>query len=166
MTTGTRLRLALLVTFIAVVACDRATKYVATTLLAGTPPRSYLGDTVRIACVENTGAFLSLGASLPANLRTALFTGATGLLLLGFAAVAIRNRWSGLRAFGVALLVGGGSSNWIDRAIHGSVVDFMNVGLGPLRTGVFNVADVAIMAGVGMLIAAEFRKGKEAPLSS
>ena len=35
--------------------------------------------------------------------------------------------------------------------MHGAVVDFLNVGIGPLRTGVFNVADMAIMAGAGLL---------------
>jgi signal peptidase II len=32
-------------------------------------------------------------------------------------------------------------------------VDFLNVGIGPLRTGIFNVADMAIMLGVALLIA-------------
>jgi len=49
----------------------------------------------------------------------------------------------------VALIVGGGVSNLIDRVRYGGyVVDFLNVGIGPLRTGIFNVADMAIMAGV------------------
>jgi signal peptidase II len=48
---------------------------------------------------------------------------------------------------GACLFVAGGISNLADRVIRGSVVDFMNVGVGPLRTGIFNVADLAIMAG-------------------
>ena len=31
--------------------------------------------------------------------------------------------------------------------MRGSVIDFMNVGVGPLRTGIFNVADMAILLG-------------------
>jgi signal peptidase II len=31
------------------------------------------------------------------------------------------------------------------------VVDFMVVRVGPVKTGVFNVADVAVMIGVGLL---------------
>jgi len=38
---------------------------------------------------------------------------------------------------------------------RGSVIDFVNVGVGPLRTGVFNVADVAIMAGIAALALAQ-----------
>jgi signal peptidase II len=39
----------------------------------------------------------------------------------------------------------------------GSVVDFMNVGVGSFRTGIFNVADVAILAGIGLLLAERYR---------
>lgn len=160
MMTGTRLRLALLATLVTTVVCDRLTKRIATTVLEGTPPRSFLADTVRIVYVENTGAFLSLGSRLPEGLRNALFVGVNGVVLLAVAIVAIRNRWSGWLGYGAALLVAGGLSNWIDRAMSGYVVDFMNVGIGSLRTGVFNVADTAIMAGVAMLITGELRRGK------
>ena len=48
----------------------------------------------------------------------------------------------------IALIVGGGVSNLIDRLRYGGyVVDFLNVGIGSLRTGIFNVADMAIMVG-------------------
>jgi len=36
-------------------------------------------------------------------------------------------------------------------------VDFLNVGVGPVRTGIFNVADVAIMLGAAVLLIAEIR---------
>ena len=59
-----------------------------------------------------------------------------------------------LEACAWALLIGGGISNLADRALRaGAVVDFLNVGLGPLRTGIFNVADVGITAGTILLIA-------------
>jgi signal peptidase II len=47
----------------------------------------------------------------------------------------------------------GGASNLIDRLIYdGYVLDFLNVGVGSVRTGIFNVADAFIMAGVILLI--------------
>ena len=55
------------------------------------------------------------------------------------------------------LFVAGGMSNLIDRVAMGSVIDFMNVGIGSFRTGIFNVADGAIMAGVALLIADHYR---------
>jgi len=57
----------------------------------------------------------------------------------------------------VTLFVAGGASNWIDRVARGSVVDFLNVGVGPVRTGIFNVADVAIMLGAAVMLIAEIR---------
>jgi signal peptidase II len=143
---------------VATVGCDRVTKHLATSVLEGQPTRSYLGDTVRLGYAENLGGFLSLGAGLPEGVRTGVFTVATGLVLLMLVAVAIRGRWSGLRLAALVLFVAGGASNWIDRVLRGSVVDFLNVGLGSLRTGIFNVADMAIMLGVALLLLAELRK--------
>jgi signal peptidase II len=55
------------------------------------------------------------------------------------------------------LFVAGGLSNLIDRVAMGTVIDFLNVGIGSFRTGIFNVADVAIMVGAAMLIADRYR---------
>ncbi len=88
-----------------------------------------------------------------------VFTFATGLLLLGMTLAAIRGRWEGMRLLGAALIVSGGASNWIDRVATGSVIDFLNVGIGPLRTGIFNVADVAILVGAGWLGLAVWSEG-------
>jgi signal peptidase II len=68
--------------------------------------------------------------------------------------LAIRQKWGRLPTLGVTLFVAGGASNWIDRVARGSVVDFLNVGVGPVRTGVFNVADIAIMLGAGVVVLA------------
>jgi signal peptidase II len=148
-------RLVLTAAVVVTIGCDRVTKHVATAALAGMPDRSYLADTVRIGYVENPGGFLSFGADLPPAARTAIFTGATGLALVALAFLVVRRRWNGVAALGVTLFVAGGASNWFDRIVHGSVVDFLNLGIGPLRTGVFNVADVAIMIGVGLFVVAE-----------
>lgn len=143
---------------LATIGCDRATKHVATALLAGEPPRSYLADTVRLGYAENTGGFLSLGADWPEATRIAVFTVATGFALLALVALAIRDRFAGLSIVGLVLFVAGGSSNWIDRVLHGRVVDFLNLGIGPIRTGVFNVADVAIMAGTALVALRALRR--------
>ena len=50
----------------------------------------------------------------------------------------------------------------IDRILHdGTVVDFLNVGIGRIRTGIFNIADVAIMGGAVLLIFTTIFKQKE-----
>jgi signal peptidase II len=146
----------LLIAVVATIGCDQVTKRMATSSLAGTSGRSYLGGVVRVAYVENTGGFLGLGGELPPGARTAIFTGATGVMLLGMIAIAIRERLQGLSLIGVALFVAGGASNWADRFAYGRVVDFMNVGVGPVRTGIFNVADMALMLGGALLVYAQF----------
>ena len=144
-------RIVVMVAIVATIGCDRVTKHAAMTMLAGTPDRSYLADIIRLGYVENPGGFLSLGASWPSLMRTTFFTVATGIVLLTLTVVAIRRRRDEWSALGVALFLAGGASNWIDRIARGSVVDFLNVGVGPVRTGVFNVADVLIVVGIALL---------------
>jgi signal peptidase II len=142
------------------VGCDRATKHIAAQMLAGLPTQSYLADTLRLGYAENVGGFLSLGADLPAPVRAIIFTSATGVLLVLLIAAAWRGGWDRWRTLALALFIAGGLSNWIDRLVSGSVVDFLNVGIGGFRTGVFNVADMAIMAGVALLLVAEIKTSR------
>jgi signal peptidase II len=151
-------RVALIVAALATIGCDRVTKHVAATMLAGTPGQSYFANTVWVGYVENPGGFLSLGAGLPPIARTAFFTVATGIALVAVALLAVRRRSNALARLGLTLFLAGGASNWIDRIVRGSVVDFLNVGIGPVRTGIFNVADVAIMLGACIFVFAEFRR--------
>ena len=152
-------RVLVLLASLATVGCDRVTKHAAASLLADAGERSFLGDTIRLSYAENTGGFLSLGADLPAGTRMLIFSVATGVLLAGMTMMAIRGGWQGARLLGAALLVAGGASNWIDRLVIGSVVDFLNVGIGAVRTGIFNVADVAIMLGVMLIVLARSGEG-------
>jgi signal peptidase II len=152
----------LVLAIVATIGCDRVTKHIAATKLAGLPRQSFVADTVRLEYAENTGAFLGLGAEWPPAVRTALFGIGNGVLLLAMAALAIRRRWPTLALFGLAFFIAGGSSNLLDRLTRGSVIDFMNVGIGPLRTGIFNVADMALMLGAILVIVASYRADAEA----
>lgn len=81
-----------------------------------------------------------------------LFSGLVGVLLLILTAYLLLNRdLHRLELVAGALIIGGGTSNLLDRLLNnGAVVDFLNVGIGPLRTGIFNVADMTIMLGVAV----------------
>jgi signal peptidase II len=162
----TTARIVLLLAVAMTIGCDHVTKRMAVESLAGEPARSFLSDTIRLDYAENAGGFLSLGADLPLPARIWFFTIGTGLLLLGTIGMAFWLRWTGARALGMALLVAGGASNWIDRVRHGYVVDFLNVGIGPVRTGIFNVADVAIMAGIAIILVTEAALHRAPPPST
>ena len=132
--------------------CDRVTKHLAVTTLAGAPGQSFLADTVRLQNNEKPGAFLSLGATWAPSTRVVLFQLGNALFLAVAAFLASRYRWSRVANCGLVLFLAGGLSNLADRLAIGSVIDFLNVGIGPIRTGIFNVADVAIMAGTAMVL--------------
>ena len=144
--------LALLLVIVAVVACDRGTKRLASERLAGQPVRSYLGDSLRLGYAENRGAFLSLGADWPEWARRGALGAVVAVSLVGIAVLAWRHRSGGMMAFGLALILAGGASNLVDRMAWGHVVDFVVLRAGPLQTGVFNVADMAITIGVALVV--------------
>jgi signal peptidase II len=133
------------------VGCDQLTKQVAMRKLDGLPPQSYLGDTLRLEYSENRGAFLGLGAEWPDAARIGLLVVASALALAGVSIAAVRLRWTGSPLLGALLVVGSGASNLIDRIVRGSVVDFMNVGVGSIRTGIFNWADFALLLGLALI---------------
>jgi len=150
----------LLAVVLPAVGCDQATKGLAREHLAGQPSVEMLGGAVLLTYAENAGAALSMGDNLQEPYRRWLFTFGTGamlVLVLGFALSRRLTTRSELVA--CALVLGGGIGNLVDRILNdGRVVDFAVVGIGPLRTGVFNVADMFIMAGVLMMFVLVNRK--------
>jgi signal peptidase II len=143
------------------VSCDQATKSIAMAQLAGRPPISLLGDTVRLSYAENPGGFLSLGADLPGWIRSWAFGLLALFAVLALLIVAIPDHsLDRLQVVAVSLLIAGGVGNITDRVIYGVVRDFLNVGVGPFRTGVFNVADLAITA-AGVLLVKGLWKERE-----
>jgi signal peptidase II len=142
------------------IGCDQITKSMAKDMLPVNYVLSYLGGTVRFRLVYNSGAFLGMGAYLPEIWRTIIFIIGSGCLIIGvlvFAFVSKTGRPSVI--FSIALLFAGGAGNLIDRiAYHGFVVDFINVGIGPVRTGIFNVADMAVTFGAFLLFLTAMRR--------
>ena len=144
------------------VGCDQVTKDIARQSLAGHGKVSLLGDTLRLTYTENPGAFLSLGAHIPDHYRYLVFTCLVGLFLAGLFIYLLKSRQlNNSTAFALSLTLGGGIGNLIDRILHhGRVIDFLNLGVGSLRTGIFNVADIAITVGVGWLAWLSLRSGR------
>jgi len=133
--------------------CDRVSKSYAEARLPTTHALSFLAGSLRLQLSHNEGAFLSLGASLPKPWREAIFRGGVACVLAGLLAYAVfRARPSAWSVGGASLVFAGGASNLADRFLYdGYVVDFISIGIGSFHTGIFNVADVAITAGVVML---------------
>ena len=136
------------------VGCDHASKRAAEALLAGSGGLAFAGDVVQFQLAANPGAFLSVGAGLPSPVRQALLLGMVPLLIAFVClAFAWRAHVTRAQALALACVAGGGLANWLDRVLHdGNVTDFVSLGFGGLRTGIFNLADLAVVGGVGMLL--------------
>lgn len=135
------------------VAGDQVTKIVARQQLAPGEQISLWRDTVRLQYSENTGAFLSAGADLGEWARFAIFVvGVAIILAVLYVYLLLNDQLPLLAVLALGLVLGGGVGNLVDRIMHdGAVVDFLNLGIGRLRTGIFNLADVFIVGGVLIL---------------
>jgi signal peptidase II len=141
-------------------AVDQVTKAIARATLDEGRALTFLGDTFRLDLSYNAGAFLGLGSGMPDDVRSIVFSVGVACVLLGLLAYALfSNSEPPAARTALALVFGGGASNLIDRFVFdGHVTDFLNVGIGSLRTGIFNIADMAISAGVVYLLWIGFRK--------
>ncbi|MBA6339638.1 signal peptidase II [Colwellia sp. MB02u-10] len=136
------------------VGCDQATKLLAAEHLPKFQMTSYLNDTLRVGYTENIGAFLGLGNNLSEQARFWFFVVLVGMFLSALFVYLVSNSKQHLTSLiALSLVFSGGISNFYDRVVNnGAVIDFLNIGIGSIRTGIFNVADIAIMLGVFLLL--------------
>ncbi len=147
-----------------VIGLDQWSKIWAVNTLMGEPSTSYLNDFFRLTFARNTGAFLSLGSGLSDDWRYWVLTILPVLVLLFLLYQTLFSKtMSQWQIIAFSAILGGGLSNIYDRLMYGSVVDFLNMGIGDLRTGIFNVADMGIMAGLFMMLPLMFKRTPKAP---
>lgn len=145
--------LVLLIPGLLATALDRLTKIWAVNTLKEQPMQSYFNDVFRLVYAENTGAFLSLGSDMNDTLRYWVLAVVPVLVLLYiFFHVLTAKNLHVVQQAAFGFILGGGLSNIFDRIMEGRVVDFMNMGFGTLRTGIFNVADMSIMLGLFLMV--------------
>jgi signal peptidase II len=126
-----------------VVAVDQGSKALATSLVSR-GDRVEILPFLHIENVRNKGVAFGLGGDI-----SAVFIGATVVLLLGFLVfLAFRGGTGWLVWLPAALLIGGALGNLADRVRDGAVTDFISLPLWPT----FNLADLAIVAGVLLLL--------------
>jgi len=146
--------------FFVLIAVDQLTKVIAKVILSTSGMLNFLGGTFRLQYTENPGVFLSLGANLAEEQRFWIFSVLIPIFLILVSTLLFVKSTSNLFKIGLNMIVAGGIGNLIDRFYRGRVIDFMNIGIGNVRTGIFNVADIAIMIGV-IIIAYETVKSQK-----
>lgn len=98
---------------------------------------------------------MSLGDNLSRNAGFWLLCAMPLMVILTLFIYTIKNSGglSMAKMSGFALIIAGGVGNILDRFLFDRhVTDFMNIGMGDLRTGIFNFADVWVSIGAVVLI--------------
>jgi len=152
----------ILVVLISTAGCDQVTKRVAKSELISAPPVSLLRNVVRLEYTENPGAFMSFGENLPKPVLPIIVSILFAVVIFALLRLIVRNkRVRPALMIALSLLAGGSAGNLIDRVVNkGVVIDFVSLGIGPLRTGIFNLADLAVMAGALLLVFVTFTEGQ------
>ena len=158
--------LILLAIIVSCIASDQASKKIAKEKLGNGMPIIYFNDLFRFHYALNDGAFLSLGSDLTEKLKLWTLKIIPAIFLAGIFVLIIYKlkEFDMMRLISLTLIFSGGSSNIIDRFINNKlVIDFMNMGIGRLRTGVFNFADLFILSGAILLIITYINEKKKIP---
>lgn len=145
--------LAIVVILISNIGCDQISKNIARQNIDYNERISLINNYLLLTKVENTGAFLSMGHSLPQPLKSLLLT-ILPLTILAFALFYLLTKkgLSNLMVIAICFVIGGGFGNLYDRIVYGSVTDFLHIDFVLFRTGIFNMADVSIMIGMFLIL--------------
>ena len=141
---------------------DRITKLLAVLYLKGNEPIEYFNGIFRLIYAENTGAFLSLGKNWNIYVKyIVLLIIPIIICLFGIIYLMLKEK-KFYRIIILSCIIGGGLGNLFDRLFNNfTVIDFMNFGIGNIRTGILNVADLPVTFGVIILIIFEFIVNKK-----
>ena len=147
---------------------DQLTKALFKQILTPGDVVSFFAGSLLVLPTYNHGAFLSLGAEMSDSTRNIIFIYGVLAILAGLLGWLLRSsKLSRVEVIAIACVLGGGLSNLLDRCVYdGRVFDFLNVGIGHLRTGIFNVADVGIMLGVALLVVGRTKRNPALPGST
>jgi len=146
-------RALLILAVVALAGCDHATKHAAKAELENAPPQAVIGDLLRLDYVENRDTGFGLLRWLEPETRLPIILALQSLGAIAMSIALWRRRSFDIYAAGLALVLAGALGNLADRVLRGYVVDFIRLPWWP----VFNLADVWISIGVGLLAVAMLR---------
>jgi signal peptidase II len=144
------------------IALDQVSKLWVRANVAAGSHSEIIGDYFTLHNVENSGAFLGLGSDFSPILKIILLNVLPIVVLTLVLFHIFRDKTlDKFSLIGFCCIIGGGIANLYDRVLYGQVTDFWHIDLGGVfRTGIFNIADVSVMVGMGLLILGNFKKKK------
>ena len=131
----------------ALVSLDQLTKWLAVITLKNAVGIEWIPRVLGLSYVENTGAAFGILQG-----QRYFFLIITGLVMAALLALLLFGKFRKYWLFNISatLIVAGGVGNFIDRLIHGYVVDFIEVLF--FNFPVFNVADCYVVVGSVLLL--------------
>ena len=141
------------------IGCDQVSKKIVRQTVYPYEMIHMLHNHLTVTRVENSGAFLSTGDSLPKSIKY-IFLSLLPMItiVLGLIYVFSKPVISNNMLTGICFVIGGGVGNLVDRILYGSVTDFLHLNFGIFQTGIFNLADVSIMIGMFIILLQFFFK--------
>jgi signal peptidase II len=135
------------------VSCDQISKDIVRQKMEYNTHIDLIGKYLILTKVENTGAFLGLGDSIPRPIYK-LFMILLPLVVIGYGLYYLmkRNNVPKLLLVGVSFAIGGGLGNIYDRILFGSVTDFLYFDFVLFHTGIVNMADISVTIGFFMIV--------------
>lgn len=129
---------------------DQLTKLWAQSALASARSLPVLPQVFHLTLVENRGIAFGFFQGSEKLLFIAITLSIAALTAVGLSSRPFRFKTQ----MGIGLILGGALGNWVDRIRFGAVIDFLDFRVWP----VFNLADTAITAGVGLFLLDFLRK--------
>ena len=118
-----------------------------------------IGEYFILTNVENSGAFLGMGSGFSPIMKSVFLIILPIIVLVSIIIYVYRDKEiDKISLIGFSIIIGGGIGNIFDRIIYGSVTDFLFIDLGGIfRTGIFNIADLAVTTGMILILLMSFK---------
>ena len=137
---------------LAVIAADRATKFLVERRLAEGARRELIANFAALVHAQNPGIAFSMFSESSSHWVVYALMGSSAVVvaLLVWLIVSGHIEDAPIEA-GLALIAGGAAGNLLDRLLHGGVTDFLELHAGRFFWPAFNLADSAITVGAVLL---------------
>ena len=140
---------------------DLGTKQWAARELQHTAGRNVISGFWRFDYVENRNVAFSLGKSIPDGIKQPLIIIIAVFALILLVYYLIKSNSTILMRLSATAILAGALGNLVDRLLNGYVIDFIHWYYGNFHWPVFNLADVYIVIGMGLLLIEYFRVERE-----
>jgi len=134
---------------IMIIFVDFITKKWMLSLLFEIPRQIVVTSFFNLTPVWNNGVSFGIMSSYPEIIRFIIPVLALLVILYLIGQIHLQRR---MQQIGSAIIAGGAAGNVIDRFLYGKVVDFFDFHIGGYHWPAFNIADIAICAGVAITI--------------